>query len=82
MVETGAPSPQSDGSSDPKRPIGDWRIRTIIGVTMAINLYDNIVNPKLPKPKPDKPKEKPKPKPEPPRIIDVKPEKNEKKIIY
>jgi RHS repeat-associated protein len=78
MVETGAPSPQSDGSSDPKRPIGDWRIRTIIGVTMAINLYDNIVNPKLPKPKPDKPKEKPKP----PRIIDVKPEKNEKKIIY
>jgi len=80
MLEKGIPSPQPDGGSNPKRPVGEWKIGAIVAVGIAIGkeLHDNIVKPKLPKQEPAKAKNQQNPK------IEVKKTKiqNHENCIY
>jgi RHS repeat-associated protein len=67
MVETGAPSPKPDGSSNPKKPVQEWKVGTVVavGVAIAKDLHNNTVKPKPTKPKPTKP--------QPPKVEEIKP---------
>ena len=77
MINSSVPSPQPDGSSGPKKPIGEWKVGTVVVVGVAIgkDLHNNIVKPQPTKPgsntpQPTKPDSN---KPKPKKIEDIKP---------
>jgi len=67
-IKQNTPDPQPDGSSDPKRPLNEWKPITVVvtGITIAKNIFNNITKPdQVPAPAPTTPAPAPTPSPAP-----------------